>query len=218
MTTPASRDLAIKYALDNQWKEAYKENKRLLAENQDQVDIDTLNRLAYSLMRLGRFKKAKEAYQQVIKIDKSNPIALKNLKRLETISKHPKHISEPIPTVGMNLQDVFIEEAGKTKTLDLKNVADRKTLSVLQPGDAVILAVKRSKIFVQMPNKTFIGMLPDSIGMRMIPLINGGNEYSSCIKALGENSVTVFIKEIKKMAKFKNQPSFLHTPIALSEK
>ncbi len=213
MINPPSRDLAIKYALENKWEQALRENKRLLDENPN--DIDTLNRIAYSLTKLTKFKKAKEYYSKVIRLDKTNPIALKNLKRLDTISKRSVKNPDIIatPTVRLNLADVFIEEAGKTKTIELKNVADKKTISFLQPGDTVILAVKRSKVFVQMPNKTYIGMLPDNIGMRMIPLINGGNEYSACIKALGENSVTVFAKETRRMARFKNQPSFTHVPL-----
>ncbi len=206
--TPPSKDLAVKLALENKWKEAYEENRRLLLENPE--DIDSLNRIAYALIKLGKFRKAREFYQQVIKLDKTNPIALKNSKRLENISK--KGINIPSSTQNMNLQDVFIEEAGKTKTIELKNVADRKTLSIIQPGDNMMLSVKRSKVFVQMNDKTYIGVLPDNIGMRMITFINGGNEYSACIKAVGDNSVTVFVKETKKMAKFKNQQSFVQSP------
>ena len=152
----------------------------------------------------------------MIKIDKTNPIVIKNLKRLETISKRgmnnvrAQH-SMPNNSSSVNLQELFIEEAGKTKTIDLKNVADKKTLSILQPGDVVNLRIKRSKVFVLMQDNAFIGMLPDSTGMRMIPLMTGGNKYSACIKALGENLVTVFIKEIKKMARFKNYPSFVQS-------
>ncbi|HVT00796.1 MAG TPA: tetratricopeptide repeat protein [Patescibacteria group bacterium] len=210
MTNSPSRDLAVKYALENKWQEAYEENKRLLEEDPD--SIDTLNRIAYTLVKLNKFKKAKEFYQQVLKLDKTNPIAIKNVRRIDTISKSSPKDLEAANQNHVNLQDVFIEEAGKTKTLELKNVADRKTLSILQPGDSVGLSVKRSKIFVQTPEKTYIGALPDNIGMRMISFINGGNEYSACIKAVGDNSVTVFIKETKKMAKFKNQPSFISTP------
>lgn len=211
MINPASRDTAVKYAIENRWEEAYRENKKLLAENPN--DLDTFNRIAHALIKLGKFKKAKEYYQKVIKADKTNPIALKNLKRLETISKGSggKNISIQNGS-PMDLQGVFIEEAGKTKTVDLKNVADKKTLSLLQPGDIVALTVKRSKIFVVMPDKTYIGVLPDNIGMRMITFVNGGNEYSVCIKAVADNSATVFLKEVKKMARFKNQPSFIHTP------
>ena len=211
MITSPSRDLAIKLALENRWEEAIKENKKLLEEEPD--NVDSLNRMAYALIKLGKFRKAKEYYQKVISLDKTNPIALKNVKRLETISKGATTIPAAF-TSGINLQDVFIEEAGKTKTVELKNVADRKTLSLIQPGDVVSLTAKRSKIFVQMNDKTYIGVLPDSIGMRMITFINGGNEYSGCVKAVGENTVTVFVKETKKMARFKNQPSFVHVPVS----
>lgn len=61
-----SKDLAVKLALENKWKEAYEENKRLLEENPN--DVDSLNRIAYSLVKLGKFKKAKEYYQLVIKL------------------------------------------------------------------------------------------------------------------------------------------------------
>lgn len=209
ISTP-SRDAAIKYALENKWEEAYRENLRLLEENP--CDLETLNRIGYSLIRLGKFRKAQEYYQKVIRIDKTNPIATKNLKRLESMSK--RNFKKPDGQAKIsNIQDVFIEEAGKTKTVELKNVADKKTLLLLETGEGVILVVKRSKVFAQMPDKTFIGMLPDSIGMRMISFINGGNEYSACIKAVEENSVTLFIRETKKMAKFRNIPSFIHTPL-----
>lgn len=211
MTNPASQDLAVKYALENKWKEAFEENKRLLAENPD--DIDTLNRIAYASVKLGKFNKAKEFYKEVLRRDKTNPIAIKNVRRIETISLRSSKNIPLYTTGGVNLQDVFIEEAGKTKTIELKNVADRKTLSLIQPGDIVALSAKRSKIFVQMQDKTYLGVLPDSVGMRMITFINGGNEYSACVKAVGENEITVFVKETKRMRKFKNQPTFIHTPI-----
>lgn len=209
MTNSPSRDVAVKLALENKWDEAAEENKKLLIEDPD--NVDTLNRLAYSYVKLGKFRKAKEYYQMVIKLDKTNPIALKNVKRLDTVSKRAPEILTS-PMAFTNLQDVFIEEAGKTKTVELKNVADKKTLSLIQPGDIVTLSIKRSKIFVQMIDKTYVGVLPDNIGMRMIDFINGGNEYQACVKAVEDNSATIFIRETKKVARFKNQPSFVHTP------
>lgn len=210
-----SRDVAIKLALENKWQEAYEENIRLLEENPE--DIDTLNRIAYSLLKLGDYKKATEYYTMVVTMDKTNPIAIKNLKRLETISQKDYVAHDNKPLSITNLTDVFIEEAGKTKTVDLKNVADKKTLSYLEPGETVFLSVKRSKVFIQMLDKTFIGMLPDNIGMRMITFINGGNEYTACVKSVEENSVSIFIRETKKASKFKNQPSFVHIPLTIGD-
>lgn len=206
---PPSRDQAIRYALGNKWAQAYKENLELLKENPN--DIDTLNRAAYSLVKLGKFRKARGFYQKVINADKTNPIALKILKRIDTISKKSFKNLNGAQFPETNIQDVFIEEAGKTKTVELKNVADKKTLSILQPGVVVTLAVKRSKVFVLMPDKTYIGVLPDNIGMRMITFMNGGNQYSCSVKAVEENSATVFIRETKKAGRFRNQPSFGYT-------
>jgi hypothetical protein len=209
-----SKDLAVKLAVSGDWKKAYEENLKLLSENPR--DVDTLNRIAHASFKLGKYRKAKGYYQKVLDIDRTNPIAVKNLKRLEALSKSKNKGINSQNASGLSIQDVFIEEAGKTKTVELKNVADKKTISILQPGDAVTLAVKRSKVFVQCTDKTYIGMLPDNIGMRMITFINGGNEYSACIKSVSDKDVTVFIRETKKMSRFRDQPSFIHTSITHS--
>lgn len=200
------KDLAIKYALENNWKLAVQANEELLVENPN--SIESLNRLGFALIKLGKYKKAKEAYKRVLAIDKTNPIATKNLKKLEMMSKQKVGKSEEPVQIGMNLQDMFIEEAGKTRTVDLKNLADKKSLSILQPGDKVNLVIKRSKIFIQDGRKKYIGMLPDSVSSRLIKFMKGGNEYSAFIKASDEKNIAVFLKEIKKMKRFQNQPSF----------
>lgn len=210
MSTPL-KTLAIQHALANNWKDAQEVNEQLVSENPR--DIDSLNRLGFAFMKLGRYNKSKETYKKVIQLDKTNPIALKNLKRLETVSKGAKKApngKDPtIPT--LSLMDIYIEEAGKTKTVELKNVADKKTLSLVEPGDPVTMAIKRSKIFVQTSDKKYIGMLPDNISMRLITFMKGGNEYVACIKAAEEKNITIFIKETKKSGRFKNQASFLAT-------
>lgn len=217
MTIPL-KDRAVKAALENNWQEAVKINLSLIDE--DSADLDSYNRLAFSYLKLGKFKKAKEAYLQALSIDKTNPIALRNLRKLETVSKQKKVVGQALTngntTNNIPMHNLFIEEAGKTKTVELKNVTDKKSLSLLQPGDNVYLVVKRSKIFIQAQDKAYIGMLPDNIGMRLTTFIKGGNEYQACIKAMDEKSVTVFIKEVKKIPRFKNQPSFAPTPFTAS--
>ncbi len=208
MTTLLKR-LAIDSALSNNWEQAEEINLQIIAQNPQ--DIDSLNRLGFAFMKLGKYNKAKDAYKKVIEIDKTNPIAVKNLKRLETVSKNKKPDGKTHSQLMTSVSGVFIEEAGKTKTVELKNTADKKMLSMLEPGDPVSMVIKRSKIFVQSQDKKYIGMLPDNISMRLIGFMKGGNEYTSCIKACDEKNVTVFIKEVKKAGKFKNQASFMHT-------
>lgn len=200
------KDLAIKKALENNWQEAYSVNQQLLKDSPN--DIDTLNRLAFSLVKLGRFEEAKKMYRKVVRIDKTNPIALKNLKKIDSMTKQSmKKYQLRDKGTHVHLNDLFIEEAGKTKMVELKNVTDKKTLSLLQPGDPVALTLKRSKIFIQSNNK-YIGMLPDTVSMRLIPFVKSGSEYQAFIKSIDEKNVSVFIKETKKSGKFKNQLSF----------
>ncbi|MBP7832313.1 MAG: tetratricopeptide repeat protein [Candidatus Levybacteria bacterium] len=203
MTTPL-KTLAIQKALSNDWEEAKSLNEEILTLNPQ--DIDTLNRLGFAFMKLGKYNKARDTYKKVIVLDKTNPIAVKNLKRLETVSKSGK--DGIVPSTHTISTDTYIEEAGKTKTVELKNVADKKTLSLFEPGDPITIVVKRSKIFAQSNDKKYLGMLPDNVSMRLITFMKGGNEYSACVKAVDEKSITIFIKETKKVSKFKNQASF----------
>lgn len=196
------KDQAIKYALENNWKEAIQINQLILENNPK--DIDALNRLGFSYLKCQKLKEAKKIFEKVISFDKTNPIAHKNIKKIEALSGNKINESNNIH----NIDGLFIQETGKTKSIELRNLADKKTLLLLETADEVNLVIKRSKIFVQKPDKTFIGMLPDDIGMRLISLINGGNEYNAFIMNSDDKKVTIFVKEVKKSKKFANQPSF----------
>ncbi len=198
------KDQAIKYALDNNWEEAILINKGLLEENAH--DIDTLKRLAYAYMQSGSFDDAKETYYKIIDLDKTNPIATKNLKKLSSLASQKNGVT-PIKHAN-HMDNVFIQEAGKTKTVDLTNVADKRTLMQLQHGDEILLTIKRSKIFAVTTDKIFIGMLPDSLAVRLISFMKGGNEYQACIKGVDDKNVALFIKEVKRAKKFFDQSSF----------
>ena len=203
------KDIAIKLALEKKWDQAIETNLQILEENPH--DIDTLNRIGFAYIQNSQNTKAQEVYKKVLSLDPSNPIALKNLKKAE--SENNGSTSQQ-KTYETNINDLYIEEAGKTKTIDLTNIADKKTLATLQTGELVNLIVKRSKIYVQSFDNKYIGMLPDSIGMRLTSFIQGGNEYRANVKSVSDKSVTVFVKEVKRAPKFKNQPSFILTQFA----
>lgn len=209
------KDIAIKYALENNWEKAIEINSQIISEHPN--DIDTLNRLGYAYMQASKIDDAKKTYSLVLEKDPTNPIALKNLKKTESYDSKNGKASSPIRSTGININELYIEEAGKTRTVELKNIADKKTISTLQIGEDVTLVPKRLKIYIHNQDKQYIGMLPDSIGMRLTDLIQGGNEYKACIKAVSDKSVVVFIKETKKAPKFKNQPSFITTQVSTTK-
>ena len=194
------KNQAIQTALEGNWQEAIALNKSLIHENPE--DIDALNRLALAYSITGKLKEAKSSYQKVIKIDPLNPIALRNIKRFKEKNFTPSN--------GHSLTQInngFLEEPGKTKVIELINMAQPKILESLRTGQSVELSVKRLKIFVS-EGKQYIGVLPDDVARRLIKFINAGCKYNAYIKSSNPHKVTVFLKEIKKVTKFKDQPSF----------
>lgn len=194
---------AIQTALMGDWNNAISLNESLLQENPN--DIDTLNRLAFAYSSTGNVKEAKNIYQKVLSLDAQNPIALRNLKRLSGSGSSAK--SSPI--TPSHVSNLFIEEPGRTKVIELHNVADKKVIAPLRSGESLQLVIKRMKIFLLDQNKQYVGMLPDDIGRRLIRFMNGGNQYEAYIKSVDGNKVTIFAREVKRTSRFKNQPSFL---------
>ena len=200
------KDKAIQAMLLGDWKNATILNRALLSENPK--DIDALNRLAYAFTILGKIQDAKSTYRKVLKLDILNQIAIRNIKKLTDFG--PRQIAKSISSIkGVN--NIFLEETGKTKIISLVNTAQPKIIALLKTGQPVITSIKRSKIFIQDQNKQYLGVLPDDIGRRLIKLIKGGNAYTACIKSATEHNVAVFIKEVKRAARYKNQPSFPQT-------
>lgn len=193
---------AIQTALKGDWQKAVELNSQILEESPE--DIDALNRLGFAFASLGNVKQAKSTYQKVLSLDVQNPIALKNLKRLTGLDT--KKMTPPLTFVPMN--NIFIEEPGKTKVVDLINVADQKVVGKLRCGETLVLQVKRMKIFVLDQEKMYIGMLPDDLSKRLIKFINGGNTYEAFVKTVNNHRVSIFMKETKRTNRFRNQPSF----------
>ncbi len=194
-------NLAIQATLKGNWDEAIKLNKSLLDENPK--DVEALNRMGLAYTILGKSKSAKSTYQKVLDIDPLNSIALKNLSKITSDS------SDEGATIVVNMNNIFIEETGKTKVVDLINLAQAEVLNTLRTGQSLDLSAKRLKIFISQ-GKKYIGVLPDDIGKRLIKFLNGGNKYEAFVKSSNHQNVTIFIRELKRANKFKDQPSFLH--------
>ena len=80
----------------------------------------------------------------------------------------------------------------------------------LKTGQNVDMSVKRLKIFIHQ-GKNYVGVLPDDIGNRLIRFIKGGNTYEAFVKSATHQNVSIFIRELKKSAKYKDHTIFLHT-------
>lgn len=199
---------AVQTALLGNWKNAIVLNQELLKE--DPNDIETLNRLAFAYSVVGKVKDARSVYQKVLAIDSQNPIALKNLKRLVGADKRNSLAKQThLSPLAQQVDTMFLEESGKTKVVELINVAEPKVISHIMTGEFLVLRIKRLKIFVLDANDQYIGMLPDDIGKRLIKFMKAGNCYQSCAKSVENRRVVIFIKETKRVARLKHQPSFI---------
>lgn len=195
---------AIKTALNNSWTEAIQLNELLLKENPE--DVETLNRLGFAFRQAGQTDQAIKTYRKVLKFDRFNPIARKNLKLLETMPKYKSRNSKP-NTADCSLE-MFVEEPGKTKLVNLVNLAPSTILSSLSCGYPVSLMIKRRTILVTTQNKTYLGALPDDLSSRLIKLLSLGCHYNAFIKTVEPKNLSIFIRETFRSAKQANQSSF----------
>lgn len=191
---------AIQTALAGDWKLAIQLNKSLIEENPN--DVEALNRMALAYVILGKSKSARDSYQKVLEIDPLNSIALKNLKKIKTDSSKDSKDS-----IIIQVNNIFLEQTGKTKVIELVNLAQAEVLLTLRTGQLVDLSTKRLKIFISQEKK-YVGALPDDISKRLIKFIKGGNKYEAFIKSSSHQDVTIFVRELKRVSKFKDQPSF----------
>src|SRR3989344_1767437 len=104
---------AIEAALAGNWNKAVELNDALYEEYPE--DITILNRLGHAYTELGQVNKASSTYKKVLEIDPYNPIATRNIDKLSTLrgsSFKPKEARVIDP-------DMFLEEPGKTRAIDL---------------------------------------------------------------------------------------------------
>ncbi len=203
------KDQAIQNALAGDWQKAVTINKLLIKENP--LDIDALNRLAFAFSILGRIKDARNTYQKVLAIDSLNPLALRNLKKMGDLKKIKNGIENPPPASTTHVTNMFIEEQGKTKMVELVNVAQPSVINSLRTGQPLTLSVKRLKIFALSDGKQYVGVLPDNIGKRLIKFLKAGNLYDAYVKSAIDHNIIIFIKEVKRTSRLKDQPSFIST-------
>lgn len=198
----ANTTAAVALALKCDWIPAIRANAKILKDFPN--DIDCLNRLGKAHLELGNNKKAAAFFRKVLKIDKYNPIALKNLDRLAT-AKVVNKKSNPPQVIS------FLEEPGKTKLVTLVNPAPASVLMQQSHADTLNLFSKRHTVVVQDQQGTYVGALPDDLGHRLSILIKGGNRYEAIIKSISRHSMIIFLREIVRSKKFHNTPSFLNT-------
>lgn len=202
---------AINTAINYQWPEAIKLNKKILGFNKK--NLSALLRLAFAYMRLGDLNHARKFYRQVLKIQPINSVAVENLEKIKILQT--KKIKNQKKTKIAFNPELFLESAGKTKSVKLVNLGQKNVLAQLLVGQEVILKTKKRKVEVRTKDDDeYIGSLPDDLSKRLRLFIKANSQYSAFIKANSLNNLTVFIREDNKGKKVVSYISF---PLDLSK-
>lgn len=185
-TQAALQQQAITAAKHQDWSAAVTFNSQLVELNAQ--DLGAMNRLGVAKLNLGDVEGAKGTFKQVLVIDKSNAIAKKHLQKLQTNSA---------PITPTFASEYFIEEPGKTKTVELHRLAGKNVLEQLAVGQAAELKLKNRFISVEVDG-TYLGALPEDVSFRLCNLLKTGNVYTCYIQSFTMNSCSVFIKELSR--------------------
>ena len=184
---------AIREASNNNWEKAKKLNLVIL--NISKNNIETLNRLGISYMKLSNKVNATKCFKYVLKISPNNVIAQKNLNKLQL----------NLPEITINLSKIdssnLINETGKSIHLkcDIKN--SKKILNQgIDTGSKLTIRNEKDSIGIYKGNSK-IHIIDNSIAKRISNLINLGNEYICTVLGVSENSININIKETSKSKK-----------------
>lgn len=199
---------ALDLAGEGNWTEAEKINREILARGKP--DLAAVNRLGKALAEQHRYTESLEAYRQALSIDATNPIARKNVGRMELLS------TLPAPTAvaaadGLRMQarqTMFIEEPGRSSTLVVASDAAQEILAKLIPGDHLTLVVRGDAVGVYTWENEFIGYLPARIGQRLAELMAKANEYQAAVAAVLDGALRVVVRETFRSAENGNRLSF----------
>lgn len=194
---------SIKQALNGDFEAAVKTNLEIIKK--DAKNIDALNRLAFAYLQLGKKEKAKTVYNQVLRLDRFNPIARRNLEKMKNFT-HSKN--KNLAFLGVN----FLEEPGKTQLIVLVCPGETKALVKLSVRQPLRFITRGKTLSLYNEEKEYIGRLPDDLSRRLIWLTKRGNKYESFVKSVDRNRVTVFLREVQQVKINRNHISFPPAP------
>jgi tetratricopeptide (TPR) repeat protein len=194
-------DTAIQLAMANRWEEAAQVNKSILSLFPN--DVDSHNRLGKALMELGKLNEAKKAYKKALELDTTNMIARKNLERIGTLAKAGAGQVAP----SQIDPSLFIEEMGKTAITNLQQTKP-KVLATLNAGDRLELRRKGNTLYVETPSGDVIGTVEPKLTLRMLKLMDGGNQYAAGVTSVSADECRIIIKETFQHPSLAGRPSF----------
>jgi hypothetical protein len=195
-------DEAINSAMQRRWEKAARINQSIIELFPN--DIAAHNRLGKALTELGQYTEARKAYERVLQHDPNNSIARRNLHRLSYLKD-----GQGSPKTARGIDSAFfIEEASKARTVNIHRTAPSETLAKLSAGDPVHLQARGQTLAAVNNSGEYLGEIEPRIGLRLIELMKGGNDYEAAIISLRDDLIKVIIKETFQHPTQIGHPSF----------
>jgi tetratricopeptide (TPR) repeat protein len=200
---------AVELAAKNRWEEAVELNRQLLEQEKD---IETYNRLGKAYFELGHLEDARSAYQSALSLTSNNPIARKNLERINELIARGATMSGSRAGHELVDQRLFVIEIGKTALTTLVDVP-RRTITVVT-GERIDLRVNGRYIEIIDVNGNLVGRIEPKLAQRLGELIAGGNRYMAAVAQVSGPQVRVVLRETYQDPTMRDRISF---PGKLSE-
>lgn len=193
---------ATQAALDADWEKAITLNKDLLKVSPS--NLGAYNRLGRAYSEVGQVEKAKSSYREVLRHDPYNSIALKNLERLKASNGHTTKIT------GSSVinPDLFLESPGKTKVLELTDLAKPEILASLHTGDNVKISGLEKSVKFEDASGTKLGVYDGELAPKLSAMLSGGCVYEAYVKSARPTELKIFVREVKLSPRFQGKPSF----------
>ena len=204
-----TEELAIEAAVKNDWDSAISLNKEIIVNYPENVGAHL--RLGFSLMQKKNFGEAKNTYKAVLSFQPQNQIAKDNLDKIEILEENINDISVTKISYTKIDPNLFLDVPGKTKTIELVNLGQKKVIATLSVSQEVDIKCKKRKLEIRTQSGDYVGTLPDDVSKRLIYFIDEGSLYTAYVKDALINRVLVFVKELSKGEKVHTFISFPQT-------
>lgn len=195
---------AIDAAINLHWDDAIDLNKTIIKE--DKKNLAAYLRLGFVYLQKKELAEAKNYYNKALKIQPINRVANENLERIQAMEENTgKSIKKEPTRINPTL---FLEIPGRTKTIPLVKIGQKKHIAGLSIGQQVILKAKSRKIEVRTKSGSYVGCFPDDISKRLLFFLKAKSEYVAYIQESSLTRVTIFLKEVEKGARVRHLTSF----------
>ncbi len=199
---------AIELAANNQWAAAVEVNLQILELG---ADVDTLNRLGKASFELNQLGTARDYYRRGLELAPNNPIARKNIDRLDELLSRPGPLPDRSSRARVDLR-MFITEIGKTAVTQLIDVPRGPTPVVT--GERVEVRLDGTRVHAVDSEGHVIGRIEPKLAQRLAELMRGGNRYVAAVAYVQGQRIRVLIREIYQDPSQRGRVSF---PGTLSE-